>query len=293
MTIRAVHHINCATMCPVAGFLMGGGDFWRGRMIAHCLVIETERDGLVLVDSGLGMRDVEGKTGLSAPFRRIVGPALDPREPAVAQVQALGYSAEDAHIVVTTSTSITRAALRFSAREDPYPRARAAAAMRARPSRARGRIKARMGRTAQVESGTRTATRGFARDHAAGGKTPVSACADARHTRGHSHDRAGERPPCTRAMHTPSSRARRRCRPACARSRRVIQTIRPRRRAAALRQLRTSYHDLDLFCAHDKPGTPRSEVCEPHHRRRKLLLLSVLGGDGPTLACYMSRRARR
>ncbi len=94
-----VHHLNCATMCPVAGFLFGG----RGaRMVAHCLVIETERDGLVLVDTGFGTRDIEGKTGLPRWFKHVVGPALDRQETAVEQVRALGVDPKDVrHIVVT------------------------------------------------------------------------------------------------------------------------------------------------------------------------------------------------
>jgi glyoxylase-like metal-dependent hydrolase (beta-lactamase superfamily II) len=101
MSIRAVHHLNCASMCPIAGFLLGGKG-WRGRMVAHCLLIETARDGLVLVDTGFGTRDVEGKSGLSSRFRALCGPALDHRETALAQVAALGYAPADVrHIVIT------------------------------------------------------------------------------------------------------------------------------------------------------------------------------------------------
>src|SRR3954471_19518212 len=101
MTVRAVHHLNCATMCPIAGYLLGA-DAWRGRMIAHCLLVETERDGLVLVDTGFGTRDIEGVTGLRAPFKRLVGPTLDHSETALSQLPGLGYRAEDVkHIVVT------------------------------------------------------------------------------------------------------------------------------------------------------------------------------------------------
>src|SRR5512147_2657188 len=100
MTIRAVHHLNCATMCPVAGFLFGGNGFGRGKMVAHCLLVETERDGLVLVDSGFGTRDVEGKTRLSGAFRRLVGPTLDPAETAYAQIRALGFDPKDLRHIV-------------------------------------------------------------------------------------------------------------------------------------------------------------------------------------------------
>jgi len=102
MTIRAVHHLNCATMCPVAGFALGGTGLGRGRMVAHCLLLETARDGLVLVDTGFGTRDVAGHTGLSRAFRALTGPALDPAETALAQVEARGFRAADVkHIVVT------------------------------------------------------------------------------------------------------------------------------------------------------------------------------------------------
>src|SRR6188508_521067 len=101
MTIRAVHHLNCATMCPIAGFLLGS-NAWRGKMVAHCLLIETERDGLVLIDTGFGTRDIEGATRLSKSFRTLVGPTLSHAETALAQVEALGYKAADLkHIVVT------------------------------------------------------------------------------------------------------------------------------------------------------------------------------------------------
>ncbi len=88
-------------MCPIAGFLLGGSS-WRGRMVAHCLLVETERDGLVLVDTGFGTRDIEGRTGLSRSFRVLTGPALAHDETAAFQVKALGFSPEDVrHIVVT------------------------------------------------------------------------------------------------------------------------------------------------------------------------------------------------
>jgi glyoxylase-like metal-dependent hydrolase (beta-lactamase superfamily II) len=101
MTVRAVHHLNCATLCPVAGFLLGGSG-WRGKLVSHCLLVETERDGLVLVDTGFGTRDIAGKTPLSRAFKQITGPVLAHDETAIEQVRALGFSPDDVkHIVVT------------------------------------------------------------------------------------------------------------------------------------------------------------------------------------------------
>ena len=88
-------------MCPVAGFLLGAGA-WRGRMVAHVLLLETDKDGLVLVDTGFGTRDVERKTPLSRAFRGLVGPRLDRAETAVEQIRARGLDPADVrHIVVT------------------------------------------------------------------------------------------------------------------------------------------------------------------------------------------------
>jgi glyoxylase-like metal-dependent hydrolase (beta-lactamase superfamily II) len=101
MSIQRIHHLNCATMCPVAGLLWGSHKA-RGHMIAHCLLAETARDGLVLIDTGFGTRDVDGHTRISRSFRAFAGPRLDPAETALAQVQALGHRPEDVrHIVVT------------------------------------------------------------------------------------------------------------------------------------------------------------------------------------------------
>jgi glyoxylase-like metal-dependent hydrolase (beta-lactamase superfamily II) len=71
-------------------------------MIAHCLLVETPKDGLVLVDTGFGTRDIAGKTHISGLFTRMVGPALDHAETAIAQLAGLGYKPGDVrHIVVT------------------------------------------------------------------------------------------------------------------------------------------------------------------------------------------------
>lgn len=101
--VRAVHHLDCGTMCPLAGRLTGGDSWLRpGRMVCHVLVIETERDGLVLVDTGFGSRDCASPRRLPAAFRALVRPTLDPERTALAQLARLGHRAEDVrHVVVT------------------------------------------------------------------------------------------------------------------------------------------------------------------------------------------------
>jgi glyoxylase-like metal-dependent hydrolase (beta-lactamase superfamily II) len=104
MSLR-VHHLNCGTMCPACARLINGrGNGWldAARMVCHVLLIETPKDGLVLVDTGVGSLDVQNPKRLGTPFLNLVRPRLDHHETAIAQVQALGYSVEDVrHIVVT------------------------------------------------------------------------------------------------------------------------------------------------------------------------------------------------
>lgn len=103
-----VHHLNCGTMRPHGGRLAGGkgGPFRRAKLVCHCLLVEA-RSGLVLVDTGLGIRDVtEPDTALSLLFRRFASPRLDRAETAVEQILRLGFSPEDVRDVVLTHLDI-------------------------------------------------------------------------------------------------------------------------------------------------------------------------------------------
>ncbi|MFA4081366.1 MBL fold metallo-hydrolase [Mycobacteroides salmoniphilum] len=70
--------------------------------MCHCLLLETAT-GLVLIDTGIGTHLIGGPTDLvGRVFVRGVHPVLDPRETAIAQITALGFSASDVrHIVLT------------------------------------------------------------------------------------------------------------------------------------------------------------------------------------------------
>jgi glyoxylase-like metal-dependent hydrolase (beta-lactamase superfamily II) len=98
-----IHHLNCGTINVFGGVaIIGtGGLLTPARGVIHCLLAETN-DGLLLVDTGFGTRDFTGPTRLNNWFITLSGSPRDVEETALAQVQRLGYAAEDVkHIVVT------------------------------------------------------------------------------------------------------------------------------------------------------------------------------------------------
>lgn len=91
-------------MCPVCARLINGQGGWLepAQMVCHVLLIETPKDGLVLVDTGIGTLDVDVPSRLGTPFVKLTRPLLDYHETALAQVKRLGFSANDVrHIIVT------------------------------------------------------------------------------------------------------------------------------------------------------------------------------------------------
>lgn len=99
-----VHHLSCGTFCPPARKLMNGdgGLLEASHLSCHCLLIETS-DGLVLVDTGLGTRDIEDPSGRIGPtWSALMRPQVDPLQAAVRQIEALGFYADDVrHLVLT------------------------------------------------------------------------------------------------------------------------------------------------------------------------------------------------
>ncbi len=98
-----IHHLNCGCMCPIGGALFDG--FSRGltaRLICHCLLVETEQ-GLVLIDTGFGERDVKApRSRLSPFFMNLNRIQFEQKYTALAAVEQLGYAARDVrHIVLT------------------------------------------------------------------------------------------------------------------------------------------------------------------------------------------------
>ena len=98
-----VHHLNCGCMCPVGGRLWDGVSHGpTGHLVCHCLLVETDR-GLVMVDTGFGMQDIEQPYGRLSPlFIHMNRIQFDRRYAALEQVRRHGFSPKDVrHIVLT------------------------------------------------------------------------------------------------------------------------------------------------------------------------------------------------
>ncbi|MER6999782.1 MBL fold metallo-hydrolase [Streptomyces sp. NPDC000410] len=93
-----VHHLDCAPMRPLGG----------APLVGHCLLVVTG-DGLVLVDTGLGVADVSDPRRLGGVFRRTMRPRLDLARTAVHQVRALGYDPRDVRDIVLTHLDLDHA----------------------------------------------------------------------------------------------------------------------------------------------------------------------------------------
>jgi glyoxylase-like metal-dependent hydrolase (beta-lactamase superfamily II) len=100
-----IHHLNCVSTCPPGGWLVDHrtqGVLSRAHLACHCVLLELGSE-LVLLDTGLGLRDVaDPHDRLSEFFLALVKPELREELTAVRQIERLGHSARDVrHIVLT------------------------------------------------------------------------------------------------------------------------------------------------------------------------------------------------
>lgn len=98
-----VHHLNCGSHCPLGGALFDGTS--RGlfaRIPTRCLLVETE-SGLVLVDTGYGLKDVRSPRGrLPGLWRSLLNVQLCEEDTAARQIERAGFRTSDVrHIVMT------------------------------------------------------------------------------------------------------------------------------------------------------------------------------------------------
>jgi len=107
---RAIHHLNCGTMCPHGARLLAGegGLLASARLVCHCLLIEGA-EGLVLIDTGFGLDDVRRPRQLGIAFNAITRPQLEQSETAILQVRALGFEPSDVRHIITTHLDLDHA----------------------------------------------------------------------------------------------------------------------------------------------------------------------------------------
>ncbi len=100
-----LHHLNCGTLRPLGGALLHGDarPWARSRLVTHVLLLEL-RDRLVLVDSGIGLRDVDGTRGTAHKRRlkMVIWAELAASEPAVVQLRQRGFDPRDVRDIVLT-----------------------------------------------------------------------------------------------------------------------------------------------------------------------------------------------
>ncbi len=100
-----IHHLNCGSFCPLSHPLLNRAvpELDRFNLVCHCLLIESDQ-GLILVDTGLGLQDVRAhsRMAINFSFNRIAKPKLDLEETAFIQISKLGFNPLDVkHIIVT------------------------------------------------------------------------------------------------------------------------------------------------------------------------------------------------
>lgn|SRR5690554_4836358 len=98
-----VHFLNCVSTCPLGGLLMDGeSKRLRGRLTCTSLLVERPQ-GLILIDTGFGTRDVvEPRSRLSPFFLGLLRPELREEMTALRQVEALGFARDDVRDIVLT-----------------------------------------------------------------------------------------------------------------------------------------------------------------------------------------------
>jgi glyoxylase-like metal-dependent hydrolase (beta-lactamase superfamily II) len=96
-----IHHLNCGSFCP----LLGGTD-----AVCHCLLLETDDRGLVLVDTGIGHHVTEApRARMSRMNRWTLRPRFTLEESALTQVRALGFTPQDVRHIVLTHLDVDHA----------------------------------------------------------------------------------------------------------------------------------------------------------------------------------------
>lgn len=99
--IYKIHHLNCASFCVYCAPLFAQSGL-KAELVCHCLLIETNQ-GLVLVDTGLGIQDyLSSEKRLSSIITTFGSIKKDINLAAITQIQRLGFKPSDVkHILLT------------------------------------------------------------------------------------------------------------------------------------------------------------------------------------------------
>src|SRR4029077_13282903 len=110
MAPRAIHHLNCGTMCPRGERLITGegGLLDSAHLVCHCLLVEGA-EGLVLIDTGLGLGDARNPAQLGRLFTTLFRPRALAAETAVSQIRELGFQPGDVRHIVATHLDLDHA----------------------------------------------------------------------------------------------------------------------------------------------------------------------------------------
>lgn len=99
--IYNIHHLHCGSLCPYCAPLFGQKGL-QAEVVCHCLLVETDQ-GLVLIDTGLGMQDyLQPQKRLGSILSKFGTIQNNLNLTAIAQIQNLGFKPTDVkHILVT------------------------------------------------------------------------------------------------------------------------------------------------------------------------------------------------
>lgn len=105
-----IHHLNCISTCPLGGRLVGRGHLLeRGEFVCHCVLVESGTR-LVLIDTGLGLRDLtHPRERLSRFFLTLLRPAFRREMTAIRQIARMGFDPRDVRDIVLTNLEFDHA----------------------------------------------------------------------------------------------------------------------------------------------------------------------------------------
>src|SRR5262249_62152923 len=98
-----IFHLNCGSLRQIDPADGPDSPLRPAPTVCHCLLAETDSDGLVLVETGLGTNDVlHPADTLGEQWVTLAEPALDLAETALHQLRDIGHTPNDLrHIVLT------------------------------------------------------------------------------------------------------------------------------------------------------------------------------------------------